>query len=251
MADLFLGRPRSRRYPKFNIRRDIPPNGRRLAFGSEREGTPNLYWKAADGTGTVERLAETENPQYPYAFSPDGKQLVYRGSHPQGGFDLGVRSLDGDGSLELLATEFSEMNAEISPDGRWLAYQSDASGQFEIYVRPFPNVDEAQWQISTAGGSEPLWARDGSELFYLDRGRRLTAVSVRIDPSLDFGNPEVVLEESPAVFPSAPGRTYDVSPDGERFLMIKEGGAGEETSPAELILVLNWFEELKRLVPTN
>ncbi len=227
------------------------PDGRHVAFASAREGTQNLFRKAADGTGTVERLTESENIQNSYVFSPDGKQLVYRETPPQGGNDLGVHPLDGDGSfVPLLATEFNERNAEISPDGRWLAYQSDASGQFEIYVRPFPNVDEGLRQVSRAGGVKPLWARDGSELFYLDAGSsRLMAVSVRMDASPDFGNPEIVFEESyPVAFQ---GRTYDVSPNGERFLMIKAGGADDETPTPELILVLNWFEELKRLVPTN
>ena len=183
--------------------------------------------------------------------SGTSKQLVYREVNPQS-LDLVVRSLDGDGSSEpLLASEFNELNAEISPDGGWLAYQSDASGQFEIYVRPFPKVDEGRFQISRAGGTEPLWARDGSELFYLDAVGRLTAVSIRIDPSFDFGNPEVVIDKLTSVLSGAPGRTYDVSPDGERFLMIKERSADDETPRAELILVQNWFEELKRLVPTK
>ena len=152
-------------------------------------------------------------------------------------------------SEPLLATEFNELNADVSPDGHWIAYQSDESGQYEVYVRPFPNVDEGgQRQVSRGGGTRPLWARDRRELFYLDSGQRLTSVSFRIDPSLDFDNPELILEESYFV---SVGRTYDVSPDGERFLMIKEGGAGDGTPPAEFILVQNWLEELKRLVPTN
>ncbi len=206
--------------------------------------------KAADGTGTVERLTENENTQFPYVFSPDGKQLVYRETYPETGDDLGVRSMDGDGSAgPLLVTEFNERNAEISPDGRWLAYQSDASGQFEIYVRPFPDVEEGLQQVSRGGGTRPLWARDGRELFYLNPGGRLMAVSVRTDPSLDFGNPDIVFEQT--YYSTFAGRTYDVSPDGERFLMIKEGGAGDETPAVELTLVQNWLDELKRLVPTN
>ena len=171
--------------------------------------------------------------------------------HPQRERDVVVLSLDGDGSMEsLLATEFNEWNAEISPDGLWLAYQSDASGQYEIYVCPFPNVDEGSWQISRAGGTQPLWARDGRELFYLNPGGQLMAVSVRIEPSVTFGSPEIVFEQT--YFSGPPGgRTYDASPDGKRFLMIKEGGADDETPPAELILVQNWLDELKRLVPTN
>jgi serine/threonine-protein kinase len=228
------------------------PDGRRVAFGSVRDGYMNLFWKAADGTGTTERLTESENRQYPHAFSLDGKQLVFREDYPERGFDLGVHSLDGEPSSEwLLATEFNERNAEISPDGRWLAYESDASGQYEIYVRPFPNVDEGRWQISRGGGFRPLWAPDGRELFYLTSTRHLMAVSVRTDPSIAFGTPEVVFEGSYYAPSGPPGRTYDVSPDGHRFLMIKEGSASDETPPAELILVQNWLDELKRLVTTE
>jgi serine/threonine-protein kinase len=226
-----------------------------VAFSSSRGGgAQNLYWKAADGTGAVERLTESENTQYAHVFSPDGKQFVFQEIHPQNGRDLSALSLDGDGSLTpLLATEFNERGAEISPDGRWLAYQSDASGEYEIYVRPFPNVGEGLQQVSRDGGIDPLWARDGSELFYRNHpGGGLMAVSVRIDPSLDFGNPEIVFEESYFYTAGTGGRTYDVSPSGERFLMIKEGGGSEDTAaPPSIVVVQNWFEELKRLVPTN
>jgi serine/threonine-protein kinase len=191
----------------------------------------------AGGMGEVYKAKDTRlDRMQPYGFSPDEKQLLYREVHPQRGGDLLLRSLDGDGSsLPLLVTEFNKRNAEISPDGRWLAYGSDASGQYEIYARPFPNANEGLEQVSRGGGNHPLWARDGSELFYLDPGGRLLAVPVRLDPSFNFGNPEIVFEES---YYASTGRTYDVHPDGERFLMIKEGGAGDE-SAAELILVQN------------
>ncbi len=130
-----------------------------------------------------------------------------------------------------------------------MAYGSNASGQFEIYVRPFPSVEDGQWLISRGGGRRPLWAPDGRELFYLAPGTRLMAVGVQTEPSFAPGNAEEVFAFG-GYFVGTPGRTYDISPDGERFLMIKESGS-DETSSTEFILVQNWFEELKRLVPTE
>ena len=226
------------------------PEGTQMAFGSDRDGQFKLYWKAVDGTGAVERLTESGNPQSPSAFTPDGRQLVFNEVNGQN-TDLGVLSLEGS-SEPLLATEFSERTGEISPDGRWLAYQSNASGQNEVYVRPFPNVEDGQWLISNGGGTRPLWSRDGRELFYVAPGARLMAVpveTVQTEPSFARGNAEELFGGFGGYYARAPGRTYDISPDGERFLMIKESGS-RETSLMEFILVLNWFEELKHLVPT-
>ena len=132
-------------------------------FSSSRDGTQNLFWKAADGTGAVERLAESANGLQPYAFSPDGNYLVFLEMDPETGMDFGVRSMDADGaSKPLLTTEFDEGNAEISPNGQWLAYQSNASGQDEIYVRPFPDVDSGRWQISRGGGHDLFGPRTGA-----------------------------------------------------------------------------------------
>ena len=183
-------------------------DGRQVAFTSDRDGTFNLYWKAADGTGAVERLTESENRQLPYAFTPDGKQLVFSEIDEQG-IDLGVFSLEGS-SEPLLATEFAERNAEISPDGRWLAYQSNASGQNEIYVRPFPNVEDGQWLISSGGGTRPLWAPDGRELFYLAPGPRLMAVGIQTEPSFApvmprLSSRDATLEASSAAATTSPG----------------------------------------------
>ena len=144
------------------------PDGRRLAFRSQRSGPHNLFWQAADGTGPVERLTESPNEQSPHAFSPDGTRLLIREERPTTGADLALLTLEGERRVEtLVQTTFTERNGEISPDGRWLAYQSDESGQFEIYVRPFPDVNSGRWQISTGGGTRPLWARRGRELFYV------------------------------------------------------------------------------------
>ena len=225
------------------------PDSTRVVFSSTANGQPNLYWKAADGTGEAERLTENTDAELGYAFSPDGESLVFRETQPDGGDELRVLSPTGDrGAETLLATEFVERNAELSPDGRWLAYQSNQSGQNEVYVRPFPTVDDGQWQISTSGGTQPLWASNGRELFYR-RGAELMTVAVQTEPSFTPATPEVVFEGN---YHMGVGRGYDVTSDGQRFLMIaQDGGAEDPTAPPSLIVVQNWFEELRRLVPTE
>ena len=147
--------------------------------------------------------------------------------------------------MPLLQTTFRETYPELSSDGRWLAYTSDESGRLEIYVRPFPDVDGGgRWQVSTDGGEQPLWARDGQELFYRS-GDAMMAVHIETDPTFAAGNPEVVFEGQ--YERTLGGRTYDISLDGEQFLMMKDVEGTLETP--QIIVVLNWFEELKRLAP--
>ena len=137
------------------------------------------------------------------------------------------------------------------PDGQWLAYESDESGEREIYVRPFPDVDAGKWQVSTGGGSRPLWARSGEELFYLALDGAVMRLSAEGAATFRPGMPTQLFQGP--YFASVPEyalRTYDVSPDGQRFLMIKEG-ATEGRTRAGFTVVQNWFEELKRLVPVN
>ena len=142
------------------------PDGQRIAFSSEQEGAPNLSWQAADGTGTVERMSESTNDQFPSSFSPDGSQLVFTDNR----VDLAVLTLaEEPRTMPLVQTTFIQRNGEVSPDGRWLAYQSNEFGRFEVYVRPFPDVDQGHWQVSTGGGLAPLWARSGEELFFWRR----------------------------------------------------------------------------------
>ena len=171
------------------------PDGRHIAFGSELSGSTNLFWKAADGTGSVERLTDNPNNQFPQAFSPDGRLLLFLEGHPDTGADLAVLSMEGNRPTEpLLVTEFNERNSALSPDGRWMAYESNASGQNEIYVRPFPDVNQELLQISTGGGTQAVWAPDGQELFYRSN-TGLMVVPVEREPSFATGVPELMVEE--------------------------------------------------------
>ena len=179
-----------------------------------------MYSKAADGTGAAERLTEAPSRQIPNAFTPDGNHLLYH-DREASRWDLFVLSLDG-ASEPLLATEYGERNAELSPNGKWLAYESDASGQYEIDVRPYPSVDEGHWQISEDGGTRPVWGPAGRELFYVNDRGELMKVRVRTERSFEHGNAELLLQGSYYVSPTTTDRSYDIFPDGEHFLMVKD-----------------------------
>jgi serine/threonine-protein kinase len=163
-------------------------------------------------------------------------------------------TLDKDRRIQpLVQTPAAEMNAEISPDGRWLAYQSNDSGQFQIFVRPFPNVNTGHWQVSTGGGAQPVWARNGKELFYLEPNGALMSVRVEQGTAWSASTPTKLMTgpyyHGTGSVNTPP--TYDVSLDGKRFLMIKPGGGPDLAAPPSIVVVQNWFEELKRLVPTK
>jgi eukaryotic-like serine/threonine-protein kinase len=239
------------------------PDGRDVIYSSGEFGGPNtprsLFRRRADGTGTIEQLTRGSVAQSPSTVAPDGTALIFREQMPRRlgtgqGMDLVLLPLAGERRPRpLLQTPFDELNAEVSRDGHWLAYQSNESGRDEIYVRPFPNVDGGKRTISTNGGRQPLWARNGQELFYESTGA-LMSVPVRIGSTLEAGTPRKLID-----FPYVPrtaqegiGRMYDVSPDGQRFLMIKEIKAPDGRPPfARMIFVQNWFEELKRLAPAK
>jgi eukaryotic-like serine/threonine-protein kinase len=149
-------------------------------------------------------------------------------------------------------TMFAERNADLAPKGQWLAYESNESGRFEIYVRPFPNVDSGRWQVSTSGGSKPVWARSGDELFYVAADGTVQGVRVDGSSSWRSSTPTKVLQGDYVLSnPAAPGRTFDIAPDGKRFLVVKAASGDDAPAPQKFVIVEHWFEELKRLVPTN
>ena len=228
------------------------PDGRRMVFSSQpNEGAASLFWQAADGTGTAERL--TENPsrmiQFPSAVSPDGTRVLFTQGGNATATDVMSLTLDKDHRVQpVVQTQFAELNGEISPDGRWLAYQSNDSGQVQIFVVPFPNVNTGRWQVSIGGGTRPLWARNGQELFYLTPDATLMSMPVARGTTWTPATPEKLID---APYYGGTTRNYDVSPDGKRFLMIKQGGGDQTPAPTSIVVVQNWPQELKRLAPTT
>ena len=217
------------------------PEGKRIIYRSARAGSLNLFWKLADGSGEEERLTTTQRNQSPLAVSPDGQSLVFKEVEGSG---LSVLPLVGDRKPHpFFETTSNAGGPEFSPDGRWLAYASDESGRYEVYVRPFPS-GTGKWQISTEGGTQPLWTRSG-ELFYRD-GDKMMAVQITTQPTVTVSKPRKLFE-GPYVMTNltSPG----MGPDGQRFLMLKPGQQEQEAS--QINIVLNWTEELKRRVPTG
>ena len=190
------------------------PDGERVVFASTRGGPRNLFWKAADGTGEAQRLTTSEVNQFSSSWSPDGMTLVLAESHPQTALDIAVLAMDDErASATLIETEFGDAFPEISPDGRWMAYHSNESGQYEIYVRPFPNVDTGRWQVSRGGGRKPVWAPDGRELFYRrDGDLTMMVVAIETEPTFNSGNSEVLFEATDFPIPLGP-RRFDAFAD--------------------------------------
>jgi serine/threonine-protein kinase len=228
------------------------PDGKRVAFRSDRGGKPSIYWKAADGTGADELLVSALGTNIgPRSWSADGKTLIFM-DFTGTKTDVGAMSIEGDRAKKsLLSDKYNKVDPEISPDGRWMAYSSDESGRFEIYLRPYPEVNGGKWQVSTSGGDWPIWSRDGRELFYRS-GDAFMAVLVKTKPTISLETPKTMFRGTYAFSGTASIGNWDVSPDGKRFLVIKSpGSAGAGGGPRKINIAVNWFEELKQRVPTG
>ncbi len=242
------------------------PDGKRIVFYSIRNETVGgIFQKSADGVGEVELLgARPDRVVMPWSFSPDGKFLTtIETSLAPLNVDIGIMSMEGDRDMRVLLKEdFNEVEPRISPDGRYMAYQSDETGTTNIYVRPFPDINETKWQVSSNGGNSPLWSPDGHELFY-HNGDATLAVEVETWPSFKHGNPRFLFRGAYLTlnFLKVTATRWDIHHDGKRFLMIKppaatvsESTTTEQAAAArqpKIIVVTNWFEELKELVPVE
>ena len=221
--------------------------GKRIAFQSNKDGAPNLFWQLADGSGGLERLSTSEYVQVPMSWSPDGQVLAYIEINPNTGYDIWMLRLSDHKAQPFLHTPFNESVPRFSPDGRWLAYISDESGRYEIYVQLYPGPG-GKWQISTEGGTEPAWNPNGRELFYRS-GDKMMAVDIATQTGFAAGKPRMLFERHYVPTPGT-NSNYDISTDGQRFLMLKATDQ-EQAAPTQINVVLNWFEELKQKVPTG
>jgi eukaryotic-like serine/threonine-protein kinase len=227
-------------------------DGQRVAFQSDREGDLGVFWQRADGTGTAERLTKPDHgiTHIPDSWSADGQRISFtqvKGSDAT----VWILSLQDKKPTPLPDTKSSLLGASVfSPDGRWVAYQIGDPTSSEIYVQPFPPTG-AKFQVSKGGGHHPLWSRDGKELFYLPGPGQFVSVRIATQPTFTFSNPrhiaDGVLKENGPTFV----RQYDALPDGKRFIGVvpSEPIQNAGSSPQQIDVVLNWFEEIKRRVP--
>lgn len=218
------------------------PDGKRVIFSSGREGVTNLFKKLLDG-GPEEPLFRTESNKLLNQWSADGRYLVYQSASVSTAWDLWVLPLSGGGQAKPFAqTKYNECQGNLSPDGRWMAYASDESGEWEIYVQPFPEVPSRKKQVSSHGGTSPQWRRDGKELFYLSRDRKLMAVPVETRGGFKAGEPKPLFGAPTPAIITFYENVYAPSADGQRFLITTPVAQ----APMPIIVVVNWTAEAQR-----
>jgi serine/threonine-protein kinase len=215
-------------------------DGQRVAFNAREGESFKLVWKSADGLANEESLFEGPTQFEPHTISVGDRMLVGRDQRTQ---DLVSFAIGEDAVPQtLFETPFNERNPVLSPDGRWLTYESEQTGRPEIYVRPFPNVNDSVVQITTEGGTRPFWSPKGDELFYLDAaGTHVMAVPIRTSPTLSWGTPTVAVSRAFLAGPNS--RNFDTH-DGQRFLVVQRR-SGSSPTPDEIVVVHNWTQEVK------
>ncbi len=226
------------------------PTGTHIIYTSVERGTWELFRRTADGTGEPQRLRTFDVPFFATAITPDSNTVVGHVTESSKTLAQGVYTVPINGETKLQALipgkEGNATNAHLSPDGKWIVYQLQKPTRSEIIVHPFPNITGGRWQV-TDSGSHPVFGGKGDELFYRDRDRRLVSVKLRTMPQFTPDSPVVVLENA---FLPGPGRPYDISPDGQKFILINETRVEQTSARApQLNFILNWNQELKRLVP--
>ena len=226
------------------------PDGRRIAFWRFKDGSAAIVAKSADGSGGEETLLPLQGPGSPgFAWSPDGKFLTYGQTGRGGKLETWVLPLEGERKPEpLLANnQFDQFNAAFSPDGKYVAYVSNESGRYEVYVTPF-GQGSGKWLISTGGGSLPVWARSGKHLFYRESGN-IMGVDVTTQPVFSASTPRVTVPAAVTAPLSNGLDNFDVTPDGQRFLVHQQ--SVEAGQSLQINVILNWSEQLGRLAPAN
>jgi Tol biopolymer transport system component len=232
------------------------PDGQRIVYSSqEKGGTHNLWWIRADGAGDAQRLAESKSNQFVGSWRPDGKVLAFFQLNPGTNFDIMTLSIEGNEKAgwkpgepkPFVNSAFNEAAPVFSPDGRWLAYASNESGSFEVYVRPFPS-GEGKWQISTGGGLFSKWSHNGKELFYRTKDSKIMMVTYTASgDSFRADKPQLW---SPGQFTDrGAAYNFDLHPDGKRFAVFKTPGAEQTAAVNKASFIFNFFDELRRKLP--
>ena len=233
------------------------PDGQRIVYSSqEKGGTFNLWWIRIDGAGDAQRLAESKSPQFAGSWRPDGKVLAFTQINPITAGDIMTLPIEGDERSgwkpgepkPFVNSTFTEGDPGFSPDGRWLAYESNESGSNEVYVRPFPGPG-GKWQISTGGGVFPMWSRNGKELFYRTTDSKIMVVSYTA--SVDSFHADKPQLWSPGQFTGRGLGNYnfDLHPDGKRFAVLKAPGAEQTPAVNKVSFIFNFFDEIRRKLP--